>query len=92
MDSLFDAELKVVNVGLSSFKESVDAAGAKAVQVDWKPPMDVDPAAVDVIRRNTAAIEEANARAAEIILAGMPHLIGLERAIDVVPGMKPVFP
>jgi hypothetical protein len=24
----------------------------------------------------------------KIILSGMPHLIGLERAIDVIPGMK----
>ena len=25
----------------------------------------------------------------KIILGGMPHLVGLERAIDVIPGMKP---
>ena len=89
MKNFFNNELKVINVGLSSFKESVDAAGAAAVQVDWKPPMETDRAAVETIRRNAAAIEEANARAAKIILAGMPHLIGLERAIDVIPGMKP---
>ena len=89
MKNLFTDELKVVNVGLSSFKESLNASGAAAVQVDWKPPMDVDPAAVAVIRQNAAAIAEANARAAKIILAGMPHLVGLERAIDVIPGMRP---
>ncbi len=89
MKNLFTDELKVVNVGLSSFKESLDASGAAAVQVDWKPPMDVDPAAVAVIRQNAAAIAEANARAAKIILAGMPPLVGLERAIDVIPGMRP---
>ena len=31
---LFDADLRVVNVGLSSFKESLDDAGARAVHVE----------------------------------------------------------
>ena len=33
-------------------------------------------------------IEKANAKALEIILGGMPQLIGMGQAIDVIPGMK----
>ena len=32
--------LNVINVGLSSFAESVTAAGGKAVNVNWRPPAD----------------------------------------------------
>ena len=86
---LFWKELKVVNVGLSSFKESLDEVGVTAVDVDWRPPIDVDPEAMRVIRANLPAIEAANAKVMDIILRGMPHLVGLDRAIDVIPGMKP---
>ncbi len=89
MSDLFADELKVINLGLESFGRSVVAAGAAAVQVDWRPPMDVAPAATETLRRHAAAIEAANARAAKIILAGMPRLVDLQRAIDVVPGMRP---
>ena len=36
-----------------------------------------------------AEIEKANAKAVEIIQSGTPHLVGMGRALDVVPGMKP---
>jgi FdrA protein len=31
-------KLSAINVGLESFAESLQAQGAKAVQVDWRPP------------------------------------------------------
>ncbi len=81
---LFGKELTVVNIGLTSFTDSLDDAHAASVQVDWKPPADVNPAALKTIRQNLAEIQEANKKAMDIILRGMPHLVGLERAIDVV--------
>jgi hypothetical protein len=84
---LFESELRVVNLGLTSFKEALDHAGVPAIQVDWRPPVDVDPALVARVRSRRAAIGRANARATAIILGGKPQLIGLERAIDVIPGM-----
>jgi FdrA protein len=30
--------LKVINVGLEIFQESLTAQGVQAVQVDWRPP------------------------------------------------------
>lgn len=85
---LFKKDLKVINTGLSSFKKDLDETGTPAVQVDWKPPVDVDPQLFDVIRSKKQEISEANQNALEIILNGKPMLIGLDIAINVIPGMK----
>jgi len=89
LGALFRGELKVVNIGLSAFKESLDAAGAKAVQVDWRPPLTVKEEARHTIAERLPEIAKANAQALEIILQGRPYLVGLAPAIDVVPGMRP---
>lgn len=85
---LFKHELKVINIGLASFKEGLDDAHATAIQVDWKPPVAVDEKMTKVVKERMSEIEKANEKAIEIILRGMPHLVGLQRAIDVIPGMK----
>lgn len=87
VNQLFDSELKVVNVGLSAFKQALDDAHVPAVQVDWKPRVDVDVRLVKRVKAFQPAIEQANAEVVKIILNGMPQLIGMERAIDVIPGM-----
>ncbi|MBN1824870.1 MAG: DUF1116 domain-containing protein [Candidatus Eisenbacteria bacterium] len=87
--SPFGKNLKVINIGLASFKESLDAAGAEAVQVDWRPPLETDEGAAQTIRAHADRIETANAQAMETVLAGAPKLVGLERAADVIPGMEP---
>ncbi len=89
INHLFRRELKVINLGLAGFKQALDDSHVAAVQVDWKPPMDVEPALMERVRASQGAIERANARVMKIILGGMPHLVGLERAIDVIPGMRP---
>ncbi|HUI06145.1 MAG TPA: DUF1116 domain-containing protein [Verrucomicrobiae bacterium] len=86
---LFPSELRVVNLGLSSFKQALDDVHVPVVQVDWKPPVDVDPGLLKRVQSMRVAIEKANAKASQIILSGMPQLIGMERALDVIPGMKP---
>ena len=85
---LFSTELKVVNIGLPSFKESLDDVGTKAVQVDWKPPIEVSEEAWKAVQAHGADIAAANERAMDIILRGMPQLIGLDVALDVIPGMN----
>jgi hypothetical protein len=87
VNALFRSELKVANIGLAAFKPALDDAHAPAVQVDWKPPGGVDPRLVKHVEAFRPAIEKANAEVMKIILSGMPHLVGLERAIDVIPGM-----
>ena len=85
---LFKSELKVVNIGLESFKTSLDQYRAPSVQVDWRPPVAVDAGALQTVRAKADAIAQANAKAVAKILAAKPMLIGLEKALDVVPGMK----
>lgn len=89
INQLFRSELKIVNLGLTGFKQALDDARVPVVQVDWKPSVDVDPKLLQRVRASAAAIDRANARAVKLILGGMPFLVGLERAIDVIPGMKP---
>lgn len=48
---LFKKELKVINVGLLSFKESLENEGFKVVQVDWKPPAGGDEEALEALRK-----------------------------------------
>lgn len=38
LNGLFEQELKAINIGLVSFKEALDEAEYKCVQVDWSPP------------------------------------------------------
>ena len=48
---IFGKELKVINIGLQSFKDSLDAAGAAAVQVDWRPPAGGDATMIDALKK-----------------------------------------
>jgi Protein of unknown function (DUF1116) len=89
INELFHSELKVINLGLAGFKQALDDARVPAVQVDWKPSVEVDPKLLQRVRARQPAIEQANAKAVKVILSGMPQLVGLERALDVIPGMKP---
>ena len=87
IQKLFSAPLQVVNLGIETFKENCEKNGAPAVQVDWRPPVDVAPGAEAVLAKRAAKIEKANQKAMEIILAGTPKLVGLDVARNVVPGM-----
>ena len=88
---LFASELKVINIGLSSFRQALDDVHVTMLQVDWKPPVDVDPELLRRVRSMLPEIGKANTKATQIILNGMPQLVGMERAIDVIPGMKPAM-
>jgi hypothetical protein len=88
ISDLFNGEIRVVNIGLRSFRETLDHVGVEAVQVDWKPPMDVSAAALEIVEQNLEKIRAANARVLDVIQRGMPALVTLKRAIDVIPGMR----
>ncbi|MBU4484047.1 DUF1116 domain-containing protein [bacterium] len=88
MNKLFDEDLNVVNIGLKSFKDALDDVGIKSVQVDWKPPMDVSEDAMRIIESKKPEITAANQKAAKIILSGHPYLVGMDIALNVIPGMK----
>ncbi len=85
---LFNEDLKVINTGLASFKENLETSGVSSVQVDWRPPVDIDPKVWETLNANIEKIEEANKEALGIVLKAKPELIDLDIAIDVIPGMK----
>ncbi|MBI5022010.1 MAG: DUF1116 domain-containing protein [Ignavibacteriales bacterium] len=88
MTNLFQSELKVVNIGLKSFKETLDRQNVKSVHVDWRPPLFTDDKSISIIKTNTDKIEAANNQAVQKILNSKPFIIGMGKALDVIPGMK----
>ncbi len=51
ISDLFKQELKVINIGLLSFKESLDDVGVKVIQVDWRPPAGGDQEVMDALKK-----------------------------------------
>ena len=92
-NELFKQKLKVVNIGLTSFKESLDKAGFEAIQVDWRPPAEGDEEAIEALSKcelieEKLNIEKANKEALNRLLSAKTRLVGMGKAVDVVPGMK----
>lgn len=85
---LFTDKLKVVNVGISSFEDGVKAHGGEVVSVDWNPPLSVDSDLRQIIYENLEKIDDANKEVSKVILSGKPTLIDMDRAINVIPGMR----
>lgn len=91
---LFAAGPKVINLGLASFADDLQRSGAEVVHVDWRPPAGGDPKLLDALEsllddegnllpEIAAANEEAVAR----LLAAKPMLVGLGKAVELIPGM-----
>jgi hypothetical protein len=96
VDELFASELRVVNLGLSSFAETLQSCNVPVVDVDWRPPAGGDASLIRIVdalksddgRTWNARINAANETAIERLLAAEPHIVGLGMAIDIVPGMS----
>jgi len=80
--SFFGTPLNVVNVGLRSFAESLQAQDVSVTQVDWRPPL----APRLQFTRQGVDIEAANAEATRRIMQGRPVLVGMGIAREVIPG------
>jgi hypothetical protein len=87
---LFEEELQVLNVGLSSFAGEIVQAGGKATHIAWTPPADGDRAAGLSLARliNDVEVEAANRKAFAAYLNAQPELAGIALARDIVPGMN----
>ncbi len=93
IEELFSRELRVVNLGLSSFAETLTVHGTPVIDLDWRPPAGGDAELADLLDRLTVdgrwieRIERANAEAVERLLAAEPRVVGIGIARDVIPGM-----
>ncbi|MCK5827693.1 DUF1116 domain-containing protein, partial [Candidatus Bipolaricaulota bacterium] len=93
--ALFSDTLHVVNLGLSSFADTLRDSHVQVIDVDWRPPAGGDTTLIRIIDSlksddGTAwspTITAANEIAMEHLLAAAPHIIGIGMAKDVVPGM-----
>ena len=85
------ADVAVVNVGLSLFAEAIAAQGRPVADVEWRIPAGGDLDAVAALRRlygpRAAVIDEANAEVVRRLDSGVPLLVGLAPASEVVPGI-----
>lgn len=89
MKSLFQQDLKVINVGLQGFADNITAAGGRVTHLSWAPPAGADAALgwklaclVDDKR-----IGDANRAAYERYLAAQPRLTDLALAKDAIAGL-----
>lgn len=87
MSNLLSGPVKVVNVGIEEFDQSIRATGGRSVQVQWRPPAPLSAGARERIHANAERISRANAEALDKLQKGKPVLTGMAIALDVIPGM-----
>lgn len=87
--SLFLNELKVINIGTSNFKNDLELQGVEALQVDWRPPAGGKHELIEAIDKLSGndAVAIANKEAVERIKQSHPLLVGIDKAINAIPGM-----
>ena len=86
---LFTRPIKAVNLGNKGFYRDLRTYGVDAVDLDWKPVARGDEALIAALGKleDRARIDAANMEAIDRINAAQPVLIGLEHALDAIPGM-----
>jgi hypothetical protein len=86
MNEVFDTELRVVNIGLSSFADNLRRAGGHATQLAWRPPAGGDVATGLALASlvNDPAVEAANATAFGRYLEAQPVLVDVVLACEAI--------
>jgi len=93
MQNLFSRELRVVNLGLSSFADTLRESRTPVIDLDWKPPAGGDTGLADLLDRLSIdgkwiePIERANAAATIRLLAAEPRVVGIGIARETIPGI-----
>jgi hypothetical protein len=84
-------EVAVVNVGLSLFADAVRDQATPVQEVDWRIPADGRSDLIDDLEllygKAASDIGDANAEVVRRLDESVPLLVGIETALDVVPGM-----
>jgi hypothetical protein len=89
MKTLFQENLKVINIGLQGFAANIGAAGGEVTHLSWAPPAGADAALGWTLAGmiGDACIEKANRTAYERYLTAQPRLVDLDLARDAMPGL-----
>ena len=88
INNLFKQNLSVSNLGIETFKTTLQHQSTKVIHIDWRPPAGGDLRlikALDIL--NDPRIEAANQKAFEIINKAEPTLVGVKYVNQVVPNM-----
>ncbi len=86
---LFQQKLQILNVGLSSFADSIARAGGSVLQIEWVPPAQGQPEIGRALARlvNLLPVEIANQTAFDAYQTAQPVLNGVSSAGQVLPNM-----
>jgi hypothetical protein len=84
INDLFGKPISVVNIGMVSMAEPMAAQEVPVISLDWQPPKE----GVVRLRRTRSGIiiDEANEEVTRRIKQARPVLVGMGKAIDVIPG------
>lgn len=89
IQDLFQEKLQVLNVGLSSFAESITRAGGSVLPIEWAPPAQghqrIGRELAGLV--NLFAVETANRKAFDLYQSSQPVLRGIGVAKQVLPDM-----
>lgn len=86
-EDLFGSELNVVNVGLDTFRETLEATGTPVADVDWNPPGGVDDALnreLTTLLRDGDQIAAANEEAFERLTEATAVWTDIETAKEAI--------
>ena len=88
INDLFGTALKFVNIGAPNFAEDLKLQGQSVIQLAWQPPA-MDASLLEVLDElmDDDAVQAANEEAVRRIMSSQTRLVGLARALDVIPGM-----
>ena len=86
VNKLFEQDLQVINIGLTSFADAINQTGGKSLQLDWRPPAlgDKDTGTQLAKLVNQPDVEAANREAFERFMSAQPVLTGVGKAQDAI--------
>lgn len=89
IQALFQEKLQVLNVGLSSFADSITSAGGAVLQIEWAPPAQGQREVGRALARlvNLPSVETANQTAFDAYQSAQPMLCGVGIAGKVIPNL-----
>jgi hypothetical protein len=85
VNTFFKKHLNVINLGLESMAQSIRDQDQPVTQVDWRPP--VTGKSRLIVTQSGIDIHSANTEACQRMKTGLPVLVGMGIAREVIPGM-----
>ncbi|MFV0380959.1 MAG: DUF1116 domain-containing protein [Breznakia sp.] len=90
LNKLFSEDIKILNVGSPSFNKDYKRQAVEYVHVDWKIPANGDEAILQALKKiyaNLDKVKLANEKAIKNVKLSNAYLVGVKKAIDVIPNM-----